>query len=83
MRFWSTEGSAAFFMGYRPSYLVCRSLFRALREPAALAMLTGYAGAAIRREDRLNDRQRRRVSAVAAAAAYAVAPQPRGSRRLT
>ncbi len=56
LRFWSTEGSAAFFMGYRPSYLVCRSLFRALREPAALAMLTGYAAAAIRREDRLNDR---------------------------
>ncbi len=56
LRFWATEGSAAFFMGYRPSYLVCRSLFRALREPTALAMLTGYVGAAIRREDRLADR---------------------------
>jgi len=56
-RFWSTEGNAAFFMGYRPTYLLVRSLFRALREPAALAMLTGYAGAAIRREDRLADRQ--------------------------
>jgi poly-beta-1,6-N-acetyl-D-glucosamine synthase len=55
LRFWATEGSAAFFMGYRPSYLVCRSLFRALREPTALAMLTGYVGAAIRREDRLSD----------------------------
>jgi glycosyltransferase involved in cell wall biosynthesis len=57
LRFWSTEGSAAFFMGYRPSYLVLRSLFRALREPSALAMISGYAGAAIRREDRLADRR--------------------------
>ena len=55
IKFWSTEGSAAFFMGYRPSYLILRSFFRALREPAALAMITGYAGAAIRREDRLGD----------------------------
>ena len=57
LRFWSTEGNAAFFMGYRPSYLVARSLYRALREPAAVAMLAGYAAAAIRREDRLSDRR--------------------------
>jgi len=56
IRFWTTEGNAAFFMGYRPSYLFFRSLFRATREPAALAMLSGYASAAIRREKRLSDR---------------------------
>jgi len=57
VRFWSTEGSAAFFMGYRPSYLIARSLYRARREPAALAMLAGYLGAAVKREDRLSDRR--------------------------
>jgi len=55
VRFWTTEGSAAYFMGYRPSYLFFRSLFRASQEPAALAMLAGYAAAAIKREDRLSD----------------------------
>jgi poly-beta-1,6-N-acetyl-D-glucosamine synthase len=55
VRFWSTEGSAAYFMGYRPSYLCLRSLFRALHEPAALAMLAGYASAAVKRGDRLSD----------------------------
>jgi poly-beta-1,6-N-acetyl-D-glucosamine synthase len=57
IRFWSTEGSAAFYMGYRPSYLVLRSVFHSLHEPAALAMLAGYAAAAVRRDDRLSDRQ--------------------------
>jgi len=56
LRFWSTEGNAAFFMGYRPSYLLARALYRARHEPAALAMLAGYTRAAMRREDRLSDR---------------------------
>jgi hypothetical protein len=42
-------------MGYRPGYLVVRTLFRARRDPAALAMLWGYAAAAVRREPRLAD----------------------------
>jgi hypothetical protein len=59
-------------MGYRPSYLLLRSLFRARRDPTALAMIWGYASAALRREPRyrndcvrayLRDQQRlRRVA---------------------
>ena len=36
-------GRASWYMGYRPSYLALRALYRARREPAALAMLWGYA----------------------------------------
>ncbi len=39
-------GRASWYMGYRPSYLAMRALYRARREPAALAMLWGYAAAA-------------------------------------
>jgi biofilm PGA synthesis N-glycosyltransferase PgaC len=45
-------GRASWYMGYRPSYMVLRSLYRARREPAALAMLWGYAAAAARRAPR-------------------------------
>ena len=47
---WTAQGRAAHFVGYRPSYLFARALFRARREPAALAMIWGYAGAALRGE---------------------------------
>ncbi len=40
------QGRAAHYIGYRPSYLVLRSLHHARREPAALAMMWGYADAA-------------------------------------
>lgn len=46
------SGSAAWYMGYRPSYLVLRSLYRARRDWAALGLLWGYAGAALRRAPR-------------------------------
>jgi poly-beta-1,6-N-acetyl-D-glucosamine synthase len=42
-------GRAAWYMGYRPTYLALRALYRARREPAAIAMLWGYVGAAGRR----------------------------------
>jgi hypothetical protein len=42
-------------MGYRPLYLVLRTLYRARREPAALAMIGGYVAAAIRRGPRIED----------------------------
>ena len=32
-------GRASWYMGYRPSYLVLRSVYRAREEPAALAMM--------------------------------------------
>jgi hypothetical protein len=48
-------GRASWYMGYRPSYLAIRALYRARTEPAALAMVWGYASAALRREPRCPD----------------------------
>jgi glycosyltransferase involved in cell wall biosynthesis len=48
-------GRAAHFTGYRPSYLVLRSVFKARKELAALALIGGYAAAAARREPRCDD----------------------------
>jgi poly-beta-1,6-N-acetyl-D-glucosamine synthase len=51
----SNQGHAAYYVGYRPWYLVLRSLFNARREPASLGMIAGYAAAALRREPRSDD----------------------------
>jgi poly-beta-1,6-N-acetyl-D-glucosamine synthase len=48
-------GRASWYMGYRPTYLVMRSLYRARRQPAALAMLWGYLAAALRGDPRCPD----------------------------
>ena len=48
-------GRASWYMGYRPSYLAMRALYRSRREPAALAMLWGYAAAAARRAPQCPD----------------------------
>ena len=48
-------GRASWYMGYRPTYMALRVLYRARREPAALAMLWGYAAAAARRSPRCPD----------------------------
>ena len=50
-------GRASWYMGYRPSFLAMRALYRARREPAALAMLWGYGAAALRRDRRCPDHQ--------------------------
>jgi glycosyltransferase involved in cell wall biosynthesis len=52
---WQAQGEAAYYMGYRFSYLLLRSLYRARRQPWALAMSTSYLAAAIRREPRCQD----------------------------
>jgi glycosyltransferase involved in cell wall biosynthesis len=52
---WRIRGDAAHYMGYRPSFLVLRSIRRAREDPAALAMLVGFAAAAARREPRIPD----------------------------
>jgi glycosyltransferase involved in cell wall biosynthesis len=49
-------GRASWYMGYRPSYLALRALYRARTEPAAVAMLWGYAAAAARRAPHCPDR---------------------------
>jgi glycosyltransferase involved in cell wall biosynthesis len=50
-------GRASWYMGYRPSYLVLRSVYRAREEPAALAMMWGYATSALTRSPRCPDAQ--------------------------
>jgi biofilm PGA synthesis N-glycosyltransferase PgaC len=54
-RAWALEGRGSHHMGYRPSYLVIRALFQARRDPAALAMIPGFAAAALRAEPRHSD----------------------------
>jgi len=56
-RVWAAQGSAAHYMGYRVSYLLLRTLHRARREPAAVAILGAYLAAALRREPRCPDRE--------------------------
>jgi len=51
----ANQGDAAHFLGYRPWYLVLRALWNARREPAALAMIWGYAAAALKRSERCRD----------------------------
>jgi glycosyltransferase involved in cell wall biosynthesis len=54
---WDSQGRAAYYMGYRPSYVLFRSLFHTCRSsPDALAMVTGYTSAALRHEPRHPDR---------------------------
>jgi poly-beta-1,6-N-acetyl-D-glucosamine synthase len=38
----AAQGRAAWYMGYRPSYLLLRTLYRIPREPAAVGMVWGY-----------------------------------------
>jgi glycosyltransferase involved in cell wall biosynthesis len=50
-------GIAAWYMGYRPTYLGLRALYRARRDPAALAMLWGYFHDAVRRVPQCPNRE--------------------------
>lgn len=54
-RHWATQGRAAHYIGYRPSYLLVRTLYRTVQEPSAIALLWGYLSAAIKREPRCAD----------------------------
>ena len=51
----ANQGGAAYYLGYRPWYLVLRSLWNARREPAALGMIWGYVTSAARRAERSTD----------------------------
>jgi biofilm PGA synthesis N-glycosyltransferase PgaC len=51
----SALGRASWYMGYRPSYLALRALYRARRQPTAIAMLWGYTAAAVTRERQCPD----------------------------
>jgi poly-beta-1,6-N-acetyl-D-glucosamine synthase len=54
-RHWRAQGDAAHYMGYRLLYLVLRAIFCARREPAALAMIWGFAVAAVKQRPQLDD----------------------------
>ena len=65
------SGRAAWYMGYRPSYLVLRSVYRSRSDRAALGLIWGYAKGALARaprcpepavRDALRARQRLRVA---------------------
>lgn len=49
---WAAQGRVSHYVGYRPSYLFLRSIFRAPRDPAALALVAGYVGEVLRRRPR-------------------------------
>jgi glycosyltransferase involved in cell wall biosynthesis len=53
---WIGQGRMAHYMGYRAWYVGARTVFRSIREPRAMAMLWGFAGAALRHEERYPDR---------------------------
>jgi glycosyltransferase involved in cell wall biosynthesis len=55
VRAWTLEGGGSHYMNYRPSYLVIRALFQARHDPAALAMIGGYAAAVLSGEPRHTD----------------------------
>jgi poly-beta-1,6-N-acetyl-D-glucosamine synthase len=58
---WLANGDTAYFMGYRPWYLVARTLHHMRRDASAAALLLGYASAAVRRSPRLEDPRARAV----------------------
>jgi biofilm PGA synthesis N-glycosyltransferase PgaC len=52
---WVRQGEASYYMGYRPSYLLFRTLHHSLRDPAAIAMIGAYVRAALTRAPRYPD----------------------------
>lgn len=48
-RAWAVQGEASHYMGYRPSYVVLKTLHRMRRDPAALAALWSYVASAVKR----------------------------------
>ena len=58
---WRAQGDLAHYLGYRPSYFLFKTLFRSVRQPAAVAMLSGYCTATVRRHPRYADEDVRRA----------------------
>jgi GT2 family glycosyltransferase len=52
---WVEQGDMAYFMWYRPTYLLARALYRAARDPAAAAMVYGYTRGVVTRAERYDD----------------------------
>jgi glycosyltransferase involved in cell wall biosynthesis len=60
-RSWESQGDLAWYLGYRLSYLLLRTAFRARHDVAALATLYGWARAGLRGEPRYPDPEIRRL----------------------
>lgn len=56
---WRARGRAAWYMGYRPAFLVLRAVHNARTDPFALALLHGWAAAAVLHEPRCADAKAR------------------------
>jgi poly-beta-1,6-N-acetyl-D-glucosamine synthase len=54
---WIRQGDMHHYMGYRMSYLLLRALYRARRDPLALAIVWGYLEAVLERRPRCPDRE--------------------------
>jgi hypothetical protein len=54
-RTWEAQGKLAWYLGYRFPYLLIRTVFRSFDDWHALAMLSAWAGAGLRREPRYPD----------------------------
>jgi poly-beta-1,6-N-acetyl-D-glucosamine synthase len=52
---WAAHGRASYYMGYRFSYLVLRSLHHARRQPSALQMIPAFVWSAARRQPQCRD----------------------------
>jgi len=50
-----SQGEANHYMGYRPLYLLGKTLFRSVRDPLAVGIATGYVRSALRRSPRCGD----------------------------
>jgi glycosyltransferase involved in cell wall biosynthesis len=59
LRTWTIQGEASHYMDYRVSYLFARTLFQALRNPAAVGLIAGYTRARVRRQPRCPDSELR------------------------
>jgi glycosyltransferase involved in cell wall biosynthesis len=59
---WLAEGRCVYYMGYRPSYVLARSVGRAVRDrdPGAFSMLASYIWSALRRAERYPDERVRK-----------------------
>jgi glycosyltransferase involved in cell wall biosynthesis len=52
---WLRQGAAAHYTGYRFSYCLVRAAYRAMRDPAAVALPAGYVLSLVRRRPRYGD----------------------------
>ena len=50
-RVWMNQGRTSYYLGYRPTYLALRTLWQLRREPAAIAMVFGWAHERLRGGD--------------------------------